>query len=106
MTRNAARQTDRGPTKADAAPAPRHAPTRQPPEPQGPGRSIGNRDLGRLLGAAGDAGGDRLPSGVAASLGQSLGHDFRDVRVHTGPAAARAADSWNANAWRSAATSS
>lgn len=61
----------------------------------GPGKQSLTSDLQQ----AGESPGSPLPEGMSSRLGNALGADVSNVRVHTGEASAKAADGLQANAF-------
>ena len=69
----------------------------------------GNASVSRLIedeqapdkvkSVVGQGGGDRLDPGIARSMGDRMGQDFGDVRVHAGSAASESAQAVNAQAY-------
>lgn len=69
----------------------------------------GNASVSRLLeddqapdkvkAVVGQGGGERLDAGVAQAMGERMGQDFSDVRIHSGGAASESAQAVNAQAY-------
>ncbi|MCY7418899.1 MAG: DUF4157 domain-containing protein [Chloroflexi bacterium] len=69
----------------------------------------GNASVSRLLedeqapdkvkSVGGQGGGERLDAGIAQAMGERMGQDFSDVRIHSGGAASESAQAVNAQAY-------